>query len=40
MGGRDMDPFANEDSKARYEAYSKLQASAVAFGVSCSFSEQ
>ncbi|GAQ92749.1 Vacuolar sorting protein VPS1 [Klebsormidium nitens] len=32
MGTLNMDPFANEDSKARYEAYSKLQASAVAFG--------
>lgn len=40
MGTLNVDPFANGDSKARYEAYSKLQASAVAFGVSSSASQR
>lgn len=35
-GGKSRDFFDNQESQLRYEAYSRLQAAAVAFGDSCS----
>jgi hypothetical protein len=35
-GGKSRDLFDNQESQLRYEAYSRLQAAAVAFGDSCS----
>jgi hypothetical protein len=34
-GGKSRDLFDNQESQLRYEAYSRLQAAAVAFGDSC-----
>ena len=35
-GGKSRDLFDNQECQLRYEAYSRLQAAAVAFGDSCS----